>query len=39
VQTSDGTVYIVNLEGKSNIKVLKVTGEGEMDILMDLTKE
>lgn len=39
IQTTDGIVYIVNLEGKSNIKVLKVTAEGEMDILMDLIKE
>ena len=39
VQTIDGAVYIINLEDKSNIKILKVNKEGEMDILMELIKE
>jgi hypothetical protein len=39
VRTIDGVTYIVNLEDKSNIKILKVNREGEIDILLELIKE
>ncbi len=39
VQTTDALVYIVHLEDKSNIKILKVSPEGEMEVMQDLTKE
>jgi hypothetical protein len=39
VQTPNGFVYIVNLEDKSSIKVLKVNRDGEMFTLLDLVKE
>ena len=39
VQTNNGMVYIVHLEDKSNIKILKVSKEGEMEIMQELTKE
>jgi hypothetical protein len=39
VQTNDGMVYLVHLEDKSNIKILKVSKEGEMETLQDLIKE
>jgi|SRR5450631_2631362 len=39
VQTVDGATYIVNLEDKSNIKILKVNKEGEIVILLELIKE
>lgn len=39
VQTLAGLVYIVNLEDKSTIKILKVTREGEIHVLLDLVKE
>jgi hypothetical protein len=39
VQTPDGNVFIVHLEDKSNIKILKVNGEGEMETMQDLIKE
>ena len=38
VQTPNGKVYIVHLEDKSNIKILKVNDEGEMEIMQELTK-
>jgi hypothetical protein len=38
VQTIDAKVYIVHLEDKSNIKILKVNEMGEYEILQDLTK-
>jgi hypothetical protein len=39
VQTTDAKVYIVHLEDKSNIKILKVNDQGEYEILQDLSKE
>jgi hypothetical protein len=39
VQTNDGMAYIVHLEDKSNIKLVKVNKEGEMAIMQELTKE
>jgi hypothetical protein len=39
VQTINALVYIVHLEDKSNIKILKVSPEGEMEVMQDLTKE
>jgi hypothetical protein len=38
VQTTEGVEYIIYLEDKSNIKVIKVNNEGEMKVLQDLTK-
>jgi hypothetical protein len=39
VQTTDAKVYIVHLEDKSNIKILKANDQGEYEILQDLSKE
>jgi len=39
VQTTDSKVYIVHLEDKANIKILKVNDQGEYEILQDLSKE
>jgi hypothetical protein len=39
VQTPNGKIYIVHLEDKSNIKILKVNDEGEMEMMQELTKE
>jgi hypothetical protein len=39
VQTIDAKVYIVHLEDKANIKILKVNDQGEYEILQDLSKE
>ena len=39
VQTTDGKVYILHLEDKANIKILKVNDMGEYEILQDLSKE
>jgi hypothetical protein len=39
VQSPEGNVFIVHLEDKSNIKILKVNGEGEMETMQDLIKE
>jgi hypothetical protein len=39
VQNPDDKEYVVMLEGKSNIKVLKINPEGEVKILQDLSKE
>ena len=38
VQTTENRVYIVHLEDKSNIKILKVNDMGEYEILQDLSK-
>jgi hypothetical protein len=38
VQTIDAKVYIVHLEDKSNIKILKANDQGEYEILQDLSK-
>jgi hypothetical protein len=39
VQTTEAKVFIVHIEDRSNIKILRVSEEGEMDILQELTKE
>lgn len=39
VQNSEGKEYVVMLESKSNIKVIKINPEGEVKILQDLSKE
>ncbi|HEV7423788.1 MAG TPA: hypothetical protein VGO21_01205 [Candidatus Paceibacterota bacterium] len=39
VQTNYGHIYVVNLEDKSNIKILKVNDLGEIDILLEIIKE
>ena len=39
VQYPDGIAYIVVLQDKSSIKVLKINQEGEIKILQDLTRE
>src|SRR5450432_188977 len=38
VQTMEGVEYVLNLEDKSNIKVIKVNKEGVMEVLQDLNK-
>jgi hypothetical protein len=38
VQTNDGMVYIVHLEDKSNIKILRLSNDAEMEILQEMTK-
>ena len=38
VQTTDSKVYIVHLEDKANIKILKVNDQGEYEIMQDLSK-
>ena len=38
VQTTNGMVYIVHLEDKSNIKILRLSKDAEMEILQDFTK-
>jgi hypothetical protein len=39
VQTVAGMAYIVNLEDKSNIKILRVSNEGEIEILEEMMKD
>jgi hypothetical protein len=39
VQTNYGFIYVVNLEDKSNIKIIKVNDLGEIDILLEIIKE
>ena len=38
VQTNYGMVYIVHLEDKSNIKILRLSNDAEMEILQEMTK-
>jgi hypothetical protein len=38
VQTNNGMVYIVHLEDKSNIKILRLSQDAEMEILQEMTK-
>ena len=38
VQTNDGMVYIVHLEDKSNIKIITLSKDADMEILQELTK-
>ena len=39
VQTNDGKGFVIHLEDKSNIKIVKVNSEGEMATMQDLIKE
>ena len=39
VQTTESKVYIVHLEDKSTIKIIKVNKDGEMETLQDLIKQ
>ena len=39
VQTNDGTGYVIHLEDKSNIKILKVNKDGEVATMQELIKE
>jgi len=39
VQTNEGMAYIFHMEDKLNFKILKVSKDGEMEILQELTKE
>jgi hypothetical protein len=39
VQTNDGKGYVIHLEDKSNIKIIKVNSEGEMATMQDLIRE
>ncbi len=39
VQTNAGKVYIVHLEDKTNIKILKINDDCEMEIMQDLTRQ
>jgi hypothetical protein len=39
VQTTEAKVYIVHLEDKSNIKILKANDQGEYEILQELSKQ
>jgi hypothetical protein len=38
VHSIDGMVYIVHLEDKSNIKILRLSNDAEMEILQEITK-
>lgn len=38
VQTNNGMVYIVHLEDKSNIKILRLSSDAEMEILQEMSK-
>ena len=38
IQSNYGVTYIVNLENKSDIRILRVNDMGEIDILFDLNK-
>jgi hypothetical protein len=38
IQSIEGVTYIVNLEDKSTIRVVKIDNEGEMKVLQDLSK-
>jgi hypothetical protein len=39
VQTTDALVYVVHLEDKSDIKIVKINRDGEMETMQELTKE
>jgi hypothetical protein len=38
VQTTQGKVYVVNLEDKTTIRIVKVSDEGEMETIQELIK-
>jgi putative component of toxin-antitoxin plasmid stabilization module len=39
LQTLSGLVYIITLEDKTSIKLLKINREGEMEIMQEMTKQ
>ena len=39
VQTTEGMVYIIHVEDKSSITILKVNKDGEMETMQEMTKE
>lgn len=39
LQTLSGLVYVINLEDKSSIKILKINKEGEMEIMQEMRKQ
>jgi len=39
VQTTEGMAYVVHLEDKGNIKIVKLSSEGEMETIQELTKQ
>lgn len=38
VQTTDGMVYVVYMQDKSNIRILKVSRDGELKTMMEMVK-
>ncbi len=38
MQTTEGKVYVVNLEDKTNIRIVKVNDEGEMETVKEIIK-
>jgi putative component of toxin-antitoxin plasmid stabilization module len=39
LQTLSGLVYVITLEDKSSIKILKINKEGEMEIMQEMRKQ
>ncbi len=39
VQTISGLVYVITLEDKSSLKILKINKEGEMEIMQEMVKK
>ena len=39
VQTVSGVVYVITLEDKSSLKILKINKEGEMEIMQEMEKK
>jgi hypothetical protein len=39
LQTNYGSAYVVYLEDKTKLKILKVSPEGEMETLVDMVKD
>jgi hypothetical protein len=39
VQTNEGMAYMVHLEDKANIKIVKLNSDGEMETVQELVKE
>jgi hypothetical protein len=38
IEVPDHTAYLVHLEDKNSLKIVRVNQDGEMDVLTDLTK-
>jgi hypothetical protein len=38
VQVADAMVYVIHLEDKSNIKIIKINKDGDMETMQDLSK-